>query len=97
MLDVYKTTFNLEGQPFRLGPDHRFSFEHQAYSDAKSYLKYAIAEGEGLVSITGSPGTGKTTLIASLISELDIAQTRSGDRGPGEMVFIQGMLSILKS
>jgi type II secretory pathway predicted ATPase ExeA len=78
MLDVYKSIFNLEGQPFRLGPDHRFSFEHHAYSDAKSYLKYAIAEGEGLVAITGAPGTGKTTLIASLISELDLKQVKVG-------------------
>jgi len=78
MLDVYKSVFSLEGSPFRLGPDHRFSFEHPAYSDAKSYLKYAIAEGEGLVAITGAPGTGKTTLIASLISELDSMKVNVG-------------------
>lgn len=71
MLDVYKSVYKLEGQPFRLSPDYRFSFGHQTYDDAKSYLKYAISEGEGIVAITGAPGTGKTTLIASLISELD--------------------------
>jgi type II secretory pathway predicted ATPase ExeA len=71
MLDVYKSVYNLQGQPFRLGPDYRFSYEHQTYNDAKSYLKYAISEGEGIVAITGAPGTGKTTLISSLISELD--------------------------
>ncbi len=78
MLDVYKSIYHLEGSPFRLGPDHRFSFGHRAYDDAKSYLKYAISEGEGIVAITGAPGTGKTTLIASLISELDQAQVRVG-------------------
>ena len=78
MLDVYKSAFNLEGQAFRLTPDHRFSFEHQAYSDAKSYLNYAIAEGEGLVAITGAPGTGKTTLISSLIAGLDSSQVTVG-------------------
>ncbi len=71
MLDVYKSVYNLEGSPFRLGPDYRFSFGHQTYDDAKSYLKYAITEGEGIVAITGAPGTGKTTLIDSLISELE--------------------------
>ena len=71
MLDVYKSVYSLTGQPFRLGPDYRFSFGHQTYNDAKSYLKYAISEGEGIVAITGAPGTGKTTLISSLISELD--------------------------
>jgi len=78
MLDVYKSVYNLEGQPFRLSPDHHFSFGHQSYNDAKSYLKYAITEGEGIVAITGAPGTGKTTLIASLISELDLAQVQVG-------------------
>ena len=78
MLDVYKSVFKLEGQPFRLSPDHHFSFGHQSYDDAKSYLKYAICEGEGIVAITGAPGTGKTTLIASLISEVDLDRVQIG-------------------
>jgi general secretion pathway protein A len=78
MLDIYKSVYKLEGQPFRLSPDYRFSFGHQTYDDAKSYLKYAISEGEGIVAITGAPGTGKTTLIASLISEIDENYVRVG-------------------
>ena len=78
MLDVYKSIYNLEGQPFRLSPDYRFSFGHQTYEDAKSYLKYAVSEGEGIVAITGAPGTGKTTLIASLIAELDLSHVHVG-------------------
>lgn len=78
MLDIYRSVYNLKGQPFRLSPDYRFSFGHRSYEDAKSYLKYAINEGEGIVAITGAPGTGKTTLIASLIAELDQTQVRVG-------------------
>ena len=78
MLDVYKSVYNLEGQPFRLSPDYRFSFGHPTYEDAKSYLKYAVNEGEGIVAITGAPGTGKTTLIASLIAELDLGHVHVG-------------------
>ena len=78
MLDVYKSVYNLEGQPFRLSPDYRFSFGHPTYEDAKSYLKYAVSEGEGIVAVTGAPGTGKTTLIASLIAELDLGHVRVG-------------------
>jgi type II secretory pathway predicted ATPase ExeA len=78
MLDVYKSVYNLDGSPFRLGPDHRFSFAHQTYEDAKSYLKYAISEGEGIVAITGAPGTGKTTLIDSLIAELEPERVQVG-------------------
>ena len=78
MLDVYKSIYKLEGSPFRLSPDYRFSFGHRSYDDAKSYLKYAISEGEGIVAITGAPGTGKTTLIASIIFELDLSQVHVG-------------------
>ena len=78
MLDVYKSVYNLAGQPFRLSPDYRFSFCHPTYEDAKSYLKYAVNEGEGIVAITGAPGTGKTTLIASLIAEIDVGHVHVG-------------------
>ena len=71
MLDIYKTRYQLKEHPFRLGPDHRFSFDHPSYANAKAYLKYAISQGEGFIAITGEPGTGKTTLIHGLLAELD--------------------------
>ena len=71
MLDIYKSFYNFKEQPFRLSPDYRFCYSHPSYENAKSYLKYAILEGEGFVAITGEPGTGKTTLIATLLAELD--------------------------
>ena len=77
MLDVYKSCYKLQQQPFRLSPDSRFSFGHRSYDNARSYLKYAISEGEGIVVVTGAPGTGKTTLIAALLSELDTTYVRA--------------------
>jgi len=71
MLDVYKSCYRLQDQPFRLSPDSRFSYGHRSYENAHSYLKYAITEGEGIVAVTGAPGTGKTTLIATLMAELN--------------------------
>lgn len=76
MLDVYKSCYKLQGQPFRLSPDYRFSFSHRTYDEAKAYLKYAVSEGEGFVVITGAPGTGKTTLIGALLAELDSANVK---------------------
>ncbi len=71
MLDVYRNYYGLTGEPFRLGPDHRFSLHHESYANAKAYLEYAIFQGEGFIAITGAPGTGKTTLISEILSELD--------------------------
>ena len=76
MLDVYKSFYNLKEQPFRLSPDCRFCFSHPSYDNAKSYLKYAVSEGEGFVAITGEPGTGKTALIAALLAEFDSTRVR---------------------
>jgi len=68
MLDVYRTYYKLTGEPFRLSPDHRFSLDHRSYANAKSYLDYALLQGEGFIAITGSPGTGKTTLISDILA-----------------------------
>ena len=76
MLDVYKDFYNLTEVPFRLSPDHRFSFEHPSYAEAKAYLEYAIFQGEGFITITGLPGTGKTTLISEILSEVDQSHIR---------------------
>lgn len=71
MLDIYRNIYNFNEQPFRLTPDYRFCYSHPSYEAAKSYMKYAISQGEGFVAITGEPGTGKTTLIVALLAELD--------------------------
>lgn len=76
MLDVYKSCYNFKAQPFRLSPDCRFSFSHRTYDEAKAYLKYAVSEGEGFVAVTGAPGTGKTTLIAAILAELDTTRVK---------------------
>ena len=71
MLDVYRKYYGFTGEPFRLGPDYRFSLHHESYASAKAYLEYAIYQGEGFITITGEPGTGKTTLISEILAGLD--------------------------
>jgi len=71
MMDVYRSYYGLSGEPFRLGPDYRFSLHHPSYANAKAYLVYAIYQGEGFIAITGAPGTGKTTLISEILAGLD--------------------------
>ena len=67
---MYEHFFNLKAEPFRLSPDHRFCYNHAQYAKAKAYMAYAFMRAEGFVMVTGSPGTGKTTLIGDLVESL---------------------------
>jgi len=68
---MFESFYGLTANPFRLSADERFRYAHKTYAKAWSYLKYALEQGEGFVLITGRPGTGKTTLIRDMLSELD--------------------------
>jgi len=67
---MYDRFYKLAAEPFRLSPDHAFAFEHKHYSKARAYMAYAFLRAEGFVMVTGRPGTGKTTLIGSLVDQL---------------------------
>jgi type II secretory pathway predicted ATPase ExeA len=70
MIDSHENyyKYKLSADPFRLSPDHRFAFSHPSYAKAKAYLEFAIRRGEGFITITGGPGTGKTTLINEIVA-----------------------------
>ncbi len=42
---------------------------HSSLQKAYAYLQYALHTGEGLVLVTGKPGTGKTAMLQHLIKE----------------------------
>ncbi len=68
---MYLEFFKLKEFPFRLTPDSDFIYMSDAHSRAKSYMDYTVWNREGFVVITGDIGSGKTTLIQKLLSELD--------------------------
>ena len=67
---MYEAFYGLTEEPFRLSPDSRLCFRHPSYKKAKAYMQYALHRGEGFVMVTGQPGTGKSTLINDLTSDL---------------------------
>jgi len=67
---MYEVFYQLNSEPFRLSPDHKFCYDHKSYAKARAYMAYAFSRAEGFVMITGAPGTGKTTLIGELIETL---------------------------
>ncbi|MES9815749.1 MAG: AAA family ATPase [Candidatus Thiodiazotropha sp.] len=68
---MFESYYKLEANPFRLSADERFRFAHKNYLKAWSYLVYALEQGEGFIMVTGRPGSGKTTLIRDILSEVD--------------------------
>ena len=67
---MYEQFYGFSEEPFRLSPDHHFAYQHRHYKKARAYMAYAFMRAEGFVMVTGRPGTGKTTLIGALVSDL---------------------------
>jgi len=67
---MYEAFYGLKAKPFRLTPDPRFLYISAAHKKALAYLRYGIYRSEGFVIVMGLPGTGKTTLVKAVVSEL---------------------------
>ena len=68
---MYNKFFFFREKPFKLVPNPEYYYVSRSHEEAMAHLKYAIAEGEGFVEITGEVGTGKTTLCRVFLDNLD--------------------------
>lgn len=68
---MFEKFYGLTGRPFQLTPDSRFYFDARTHHKAMAYLTYGLSQEEGFIIITGEIGTGKTTLVGHLLSQLD--------------------------
>lgn len=68
---MYTNFYNLKEKPFEITPDPRFLYLSESHREALAHLIYAVREKKGFTVITGEVGTGKTTLIQTLLSRLD--------------------------
>jgi putative secretion ATPase (PEP-CTERM system associated) len=66
---MYESFYKLRDEPFRLSPDPYYCFKHRSYVKAEGFLRYGVERAEGMVMITGVPGTGKSTLVSDLLRE----------------------------
>ncbi|MEM7003037.1 MAG: XrtA/PEP-CTERM system-associated ATPase [Pseudomonadota bacterium] len=67
---MYEEYFGLTKKPFQLSPDASFYYPSAEHSKAMSFLQYGLSEGDGFIIITGNVGTGKTTLVQTLLGDL---------------------------
>lgn len=71
---MYEEFYGLKERPFTLVPDPSYLFLGSQHKLARAYLEYGIKERMGFVVLTGEVGTGKTTLIKSLLREKEASQ-----------------------
>lgn len=60
---MYTEYYRLTEDPFRISVDPRFTFAHSGYRSACACITGVLGRQEGILVVTGRPGTGKSTLL----------------------------------
>ncbi len=67
---MYTSFFGLNEKPFSITPDPRYLYMSERHAEALAHLIYGVKESGGFIQLTGEVGTGKTTLVRSLLQQL---------------------------
>jgi len=67
---MYCSFFQFTERPFNMTPDPKFLFMSRTHTEALAHLLYGIRHRKGFVALVGEVGTGKTTLIHTLLDEI---------------------------
>jgi general secretion pathway protein A len=67
---MYTAFFGLAEKPFSITPDPRYLYLSERHAEALAHLVYGVKESGGFIQLTGEVGTGKTTLVRSLLEQL---------------------------
>jgi general secretion pathway protein A len=68
---MYESFYGFTHKPFQLNPDPSFYFGSRQHQRAMAFLEYGLHQNEGFIVITGEIGAGKTTLVRSLLRNLN--------------------------
>jgi general secretion pathway protein A len=66
---MYLSFYGLTEKPFSITPDPRYLYLGGRHAEALAHLVYGITEAGGFVQLTGEVGTGKTTVVRSLLAK----------------------------
>jgi general secretion pathway protein A len=64
---MYRSFFGLRALPFEASPDPRFLYLMPHVRETLACLQYGVAARRGFVVLTGEVGTGKTTLLKTVL------------------------------
>jgi general secretion pathway protein A len=68
---MYTKFYGLKEKPFEITVDPRYFYLSETHKEALAHLVYVVQEKKGFAVITGEAGTGKTTLVQTLLSRLN--------------------------
>lgn len=68
---MYTKFYGFKIKPFEITPDPKFLYLSENHREALAHLTYAVREKKGFTVVTGEVGTGKTTLVQTLLSRLN--------------------------
>src|SRR5882672_1653791 len=68
---MYLSFYGLREAPFAPTPDPKFLFQSSRHREALAQLLYGVRERKGFIVLSGEIGTGKTTLLRTLLERLD--------------------------
>jgi general secretion pathway protein A len=68
---MYWENFGFKEAPFALTPNPAFLFLSAPHQEAFAHLLFAIENRAGFIELSGEVGTGKTTVVRTLLSQLD--------------------------
>jgi general secretion pathway protein A len=67
---MYTNYFGFNEKPFTLTPNSRFIFLSKSHKEAFAHLLYGINNHYGFIELIGEVGTGKTTVLRTLLGQL---------------------------
>jgi len=68
---MYGNYFGFREKPFTITPNPQFIFLSKNHKEAFAHLLFGIDNHAGFIELTGEVGTGKTTVLRTLLSQLD--------------------------
>ena len=78
---MYAAHYNLREPPFSIAPDPAFLYMSGRHQEALGHLLYGTGQYGGFVQLTGEVGTGKTTIVRTLLAQklanVDIAMVHN--------------------
>lgn len=74
---MYCDFFGFTEKPFTITPNPHFIFLSSIHREAYARLLYGVDSRAGFISLTGEVGTGKTTLLRTLLTQLDPEKYKS--------------------